>query len=94
MPFTENIDAFFDTDAFATAATYNGVTAVTVIFDSSYVEALGVSSVNPVATGKASDFPISSAVGKTLLINSVTYKIRGREPIDDGALVVLQLEQQ
>lgn len=92
--FVEDLDAFFDTDAHATDATYNAVTAVKIIFDAAYVEALGVSSVNPMATGKASDFPVSTVIGKTLLINGVTYKIRGREPIDDGALVLLQLEAQ
>jgi hypothetical protein len=31
-------------------------------------------------------------VNKTLLVNGVTYTIRNREPMDDGAFVLLQLQ--
>lgn len=92
MPFTEDLSAFLSTDDFATAATYDSSTAVNVIFDRAFIETLGMTNTNPVAMGKASDFPEGSAVGKTLLIGSTTYTIRGREPLDDGAFVLLQLE--
>ena len=88
--FSEDLDLFFDPADFATAATYNGATAVNVIFDAAYLEQLGISSTNPVALGKASDFP-AAAVNKTLLINGTTYTIRDRQPQDDGAMVLLQL---
>jgi hypothetical protein len=31
-------------------------------------------------------------VGKTLTIGATTYTIKGREPVDDGAFVVLTLK--
>lgn len=89
--FEEDLTAFFDTDELALAATYAGSTAVNVIFDAEYVEAFGVAGANPAALGRASDFP-AGAVGNTLLISGTTYTIRNREPVDDGALVRLQLE--
>jgi hypothetical protein len=90
--FTENLDAFLDsTSGHAHEATYDGATAVKVIFDAAYSPELGVAGTNPIAIGKASVFP-AAAVGKTLLVNGVTYTIRNREPQDDGAFVLLQLQ--
>lgn len=93
MAFTEDLSAFFDaTSGFATAATYDGATAVSVIFDHEFLRAFGIlDTSNPSALGKASDFP-AGAVTKTLLISGTTYTIRSRQLMDDGALVVLQLE--
>jgi hypothetical protein len=91
--FTEELDTFFDTDDFALAATYDASATVNVIFDNAYIEALtGVASVNPVALAKTSDVP-AAGVGKTLVISGTTYTIRNREPQDDGAVVLLQLEK-
>ena len=91
--FTEDLTAFFDTDDFAIAATLQGsATAVNVIFDAAHLEALGVSSANPVALCKAAD--VSDAdIGKTLTIDAVVYTIRDRQPWDDGATVLLQLSK-
>lgn len=89
--FTEDLTPFFSTADFGLAATYNGATAVTVIFDSAYLESLGIAGTNPVALGKASDF--AAPVGKTLLISSTTYTIRNFRALDDGAVVVLELEK-
>lgn len=91
MPFTEDLDAFLDTGDFGVAATYNGSTAVSVIHDKAYLDALGMAGTNPMALGKASDFPVSSAISKTLLIGSTTYTIRNVRPIDDGSFVILEL---
>jgi hypothetical protein len=93
--FTEDLDAFFDDDDHAVSATYNGATTVYVIFDTDHrLTHDMVSTSNPVALGKGSDFPVAGApVGKTLLINSVTYTIRDRRPMDDGAIVILELEK-
>lgn len=89
--FIEDLDVFFSITDFGVAATYNATTAVVVIFDNEYIEALtGVAGTNPVALGKSTDF--ADPVGKTLLIGAVTYTVRGVEPIDDGAIVRLQLE--
>jgi hypothetical protein len=92
MSFTEDPDVFLDTEAFAVDATYDGATAVKVIFDNAYLEGVGIGGTNPVATGKASDFPAGTSIGKTLAIGATTYTIRGREPVDDGLFVMLQLE--
>jgi hypothetical protein len=67
----------------ADPATYDGATAVAVLFDAAYLDTLGMAATNPVALGKATDFP-AAAVGKTLLIGSTTYTIRNRQPQDDG----------
>jgi hypothetical protein len=89
--FTEDLDAFFSASEFGLAATYNGATAAVVIFDNEYVEAVtGIAGTNPVALGKSTDF--ADPVGKTLLISAVTYTIRNKRPIDDGAVVALELE--
>lgn len=73
------------------AAVYDGSTQVQVIFDAAYLDTLGIANTNPVALGKASDFPEGTSIGKTLLIGSTTYTIRNRQPQDDGAFVLLQL---
>lgn len=95
MPFTEDLDTFLDDDDFAWAATFTPTTGSggtkNVIFDEAYAEAMGVAGSNPTAMGKASDFPTTTTVGGTLVINGTTYTIREREPMDDGAFVRLQL---
>lgn len=93
--FTENLGEFLGTDVFAQSATFTPTTGsastVKVIFDEAYAEQFGVTATNPVVEGKASDFGESVTVGGTLLIGSTTFTIRGRELVDDGALVRLQL---
>jgi hypothetical protein len=91
--FTEDLTEFIDADDFADAATYDGSTTVYGIFDGVYVDAFGVAGSNPVFLCAASDVP-AAGVCKTLVVNSVTYKIRNRQPQDDGAFVLLQLEKQ
>ena len=89
--FAENLDVFFAD--FGTPATLQGSsTPINVIFDAAHLEALGVSTTNPVAEAKASDVA-QGDIGKTLTINSVVYTIRDRQPKDDGATVVLQLSK-
>ena len=88
--FTENLDVFFNTAEFATAATYNGATTINVIFDRAYLSQLGVAGTNPVALAKASDVP-ANAVGKTLQIGADVWTIQDVQPQDDGAVVLLQL---
>ena len=92
--FTEDLEDFCRLKAdggLADPGTYDGATAVAVLFDNDYLEALGVAGTRPAAIGKASVFP-AAAVGKTLLVNATTYTIKGREPITDGAIVVLTLK--
>lgn len=93
MAFTEDLGAFIDAADFAVTATYDGNTPVNVIFDAAYVDTFGIAGTNPVALCAAGDIA-PAGIGKTLVVNSVTYKIRNRQPQEDGALVLLQLEKQ
>lgn len=89
--FSEDLSVFFDTNDFAIAATV-GTSVVNVIFDREYLRALDiVSGANPVALAKASDS--AAAVGSAITISGTAYTIRDRQPVDDGATVLLQLEK-
>lgn len=90
--FTEDLSVFFDADEFAIAATLQGGGTVNVLFDNEYTRALDmVASTDPVAVARAADVAAGD-VNKTLTINGTAYTIRDRQPIDDGAMVRLQLE--
>lgn len=96
MAFTEDLSVFFDTTyGFAVSATKADASTKSVILDNEFLLAHGmVSTGNPVALAKASDFS-SSDVGNTLVISAVTYKIRDVQAVPpDGALVAVQLENQ
>ena len=93
MAFTEDLTAFFDTDDFAVAATYDGSTTINVIFDAAYLDVNGIGGTNPTALCATADVA-ADPTGKTLVVNSVNYVIRGFEPQDNGATVLLQLEKQ
>lgn len=93
MAFTEDLAAFFSTDDFAVAATYNGATPVNVIFDRAYLASFGiVSGANPVALCAASAVA-ADPTGKTLQIGATVYTIRDCKPQDDGATVLLELSE-
>lgn len=90
--FTEDLTVFFRNADFALAATYDGATTIQVIFDRAYLSQLGVvAGTNPVALCPASSVA-ADPTGKTLVISGTTYTIRGFEPQDDGAVLLLQLE--
>lgn len=93
MAFTEDLSVFFDTDDFAVTATKEGGGTASVIEDSEFLLAHGmVSTTDPAALAKASDFSASD-VGNTLTIGATTWRIRNVEKVPpDGALVVVQLE--
>ena len=99
MAFTEDLTVFFQTADFAVAATYTpyggaGAT-VNVIKDEAFLDRMGINATNPTALGRASDFSAIAANGQdTLLIGSTTYRIKDSQPLDDGAVVLLQLEKQ
>lgn len=96
--FTESLTGFFSTADFAVEAPYkaggigSGV-AKNVIFDRAFLDQLGVSSTNPVALGIATDFS-GFTTTDTLTIAGTVYRIVDRHPHDDGATVLLQLEDQ
>jgi len=84
--------AFFNTDDFGVAGTYDGSTTVNGILDSDYVEIAGVEAKRPVFMCLASD--VSGVVhGKTLTANSTSYVVRGVQP-DGTGLTMLVLEEQ
>jgi hypothetical protein len=94
--FTEDLSVFFDSDDFAIAATFTPTSGAastpSVIFDAAFVAPFAVAGTNPVALARAADFPATTSVGGTIVINGISYTIRSREPQDDGAIVLLQLE--
>ncbi|MCU0806310.1 MAG: hypothetical protein MUF79_14665 [Burkholderiales bacterium] len=97
MPFTEDFDAFFDTNDFAVAAKWTvGVNEYDVIglFDSPYargtVSLPGFESARTTFTGVAADFT-GVAHGQTLTVLGTGFTIRGVEPDGTGVVrLVLQ----
>jgi len=93
--FTEDLDAFLSTDEHALAATLQGGAAggVAVIFDRAYLEQFGVAGTRPAALAKASAVSDADvAAGRTLTIGGTAYVLKSREPVDDGAFVLLHLQ--
>jgi hypothetical protein len=89
--FTEDLDAFLSADDFAIAATLQGGGTVNVIFDRAVLNDLGIAGTSPQALAKAS--AVSTAnVGQTLTISGTAYTIMRRDPMDDGAFVLLDLK--
>lgn len=92
MAFSEDLSVFFDDAEFALTATLNGTVSGNVIVDRDYLRALGVvPSSDPQALAIASEYGTSCIEG-TLVAGGTTYVIRDRQPQDDGAVVLLQLE--
>ncbi len=92
--FTEDLNAFFNTDEHAVSATYDGTDAVKGIFNAPDLGQLGmIAGINPTFLCAAGDID-ADPTGKTLVISSTTYKIRDIKPQDDGAVVILELETQ
>jgi len=93
MAFTEDLTALYtlkSAGGLADPATHASTTKP-VFFDRAYLEQFQVAGTNPVARARATDFTVSD-VGSTIVIGAVSYTIKGLEPIDDGAEVILQLE--
>jgi len=90
---TEDLDVFLAD--FGEAFTLQGGAAggVTAIFDAAYLQEIGVAGTDPAALVKASAVSAGDA-GKTFtrVGTGVVYTIRNRQPQDDGAFVLLQLE--
>jgi hypothetical protein len=88
--FTEDLTVFFQTGDFGVAATYDTTQTVNGIFDEPDFGQLGVAGTNPTFTCRAADVA-ANPTGKPLIVNAVTYAIRDIRPLDDGAVVVLEL---
>ena len=74
---------------------YNGSTTISGIFDNEYIGVsaggdIDVESASPAFTCQTSDVP-SADHGDTLVVNSVTYTVRGVQP-DGTGMTVLVLE--
>lgn len=94
MAFTEDLAAFLGTSDFATAATYDGATAINVIFDNDWdampLGMAGQSALRPRAMCRSADIA-ANPVGKTLLVNAVTYTIAEHQPDGTGmSLLILK----
>ena len=87
----EDMSAFFDTDAFAESATYDGSVTVSVIYSAPAADAFGVGSTVPEALVVAADVDADPR-GKTLSLVSGTYTIREFSPDLTGRLLTLKLE--
>jgi hypothetical protein len=93
MAFTEDLDAFLDTDEFAVTATLAGG-AVSVIFDKAYLAALGgqADATEPMCLLKSSDVTAHAlAFGSAITIAGTAYTVRGIHP-DGTGLTSLLLE--
>jgi hypothetical protein len=95
-----DLDTFFDTGDFAVSATLtvgSTVTTPRVIFSDPYQvisPATGeIATTAPTARGKASDFTSVVVNTSTIAISGTTYTIRGKQPSEDGAEVILILSK-
>ncbi len=90
--FTEDLTAFFNTSDFALEGTLSSGGSANVIFDRAALEAFGVSSTAPQCLVRAADVSGVTVGTTTITISSVVYTIRDRQPLDDGAVVLLILQ--
>jgi len=99
---TTDLDVFYNSDDFAVSATLTVgavVTTITVLFSNPFQmvnPATGeVETTAPSARCKASDVTsaVHGASGSTLAIAGTTYKIRGKQPIEDGLEAILILSR-
>jgi hypothetical protein len=91
--FAEDLDAFLADFGVASTLQGGAAGAVRAIYDAAYLEQLGIAGTRPAALVKASAV-VAADIDKTLTRDdtSAVYTIKGREPIDDGAFVVLTLK--
>lgn len=92
---TADLADFLDPTEFGKSAVFNGTTTINVIFDNEStpildVETGGIMIAGPQAIARTTDVP--SAKGKTLLIDSTTYKIIEARP-DGTGLTTLKLSK-
>lgn len=93
MAFQEDLSVFFDPDDFADEAFYDGASEpINGIFDADYLAPEDIEGSAPWFWCAVVDVP-SVAHGKQLVINGITYKVRGVQP-DGTGVVRLKLEQQ
>lgn len=88
MPMTEDLSAFFDTDEFATSATWKGTESVKVIFNNAYADDFEVAGRAPRCSARESDFP-GIARGQALVIGGSNYKVITWHADGTGVLDIL-----
>jgi hypothetical protein len=97
--FTENLEAFEDTDALADEALYDGSTTLAGYFDDDYAEAqvglVGVQGTRPVFDCWAARVATRDALpGKALVVNGNAYTIVRGEPHSTGRMrLILELDE-
>lgn len=89
--FTEDLAAFFDVDGFATVATYDTDTTVSVIYSAPGADAFNIGATTPEAMIVASSIDADPR-GKALVINGSTFTIREFTPDLTGRVLTLKLE--
>jgi hypothetical protein len=94
MAFVEDLAPFFSADGFAVSALWNGTTTVKGILQAPYADAFV-----EIVEGSEPFFLCAAASvagvkhGDTLVINAITYKVRGVQP-DGTGVVSLRVEEQ
>ena len=91
MAFTEDLDEFLDTTAFAESAVYNSTSTIPVLYSAPGADAFNIGSTAPECLVAASDVAADPR-GKTLVLASGTYTIREFVPDLTGRLLTLKLE--
>lgn len=96
--FTEDLTAFFQNADFASACTYKAGgsgsgTTIQAIFDNPDSTVFGAHGTNPMILVQAADVT-SFSNADTFTIAGVVYRGINAEPIDDGAVLRIQLEKQ
>jgi hypothetical protein len=91
--FTEDLDVFLADFGVASTLQGGSAGAVMAIYDAAYLEQLGIAGTHPQALVKASAVAAAD-INKTLTRTDTgaVHTIKGREPVDDGAFVVLTLK--
>ena len=97
-----DLSNLFDTNDFATEATYTvqggSASTINVVFDKEFLDVdangeVGLASTDPRAFCLTSDVS-SASNGDTIVIDSVTYKVRIVEPDGSSGITILVLEKQ
>ena len=91
MAFTEDLTAFFDTDAFADTAVYDGSTEIAVIYSAPGADAFNIGATAPEALVAAADVDADPR-GKALTIGTNSFTIREFTPDLTGKVLTMKLE--
>jgi len=97
MAMTEDFSVFFNTAEFAVSVVHtpsggSAAAAASAIFDANgtLLAEMGIATQGPTLVAPASTWP-TLAPGASMTISAVNYKVRSVVPLDDGALVMVEL---